>query len=177
MRPPERFETRRLVLRVPRRTDAQDIFDGYATDPEVPRYMTWRPHTSIDMTRAFLEECIAEWACEGSFNWAITMRDVDRCIGMVSLRISGPKAELGYALARDNWGQGIMSEAVQALVDWALDQPEIFRVWAVCDVENAASARVMEKVGMAREGILRRWMWHPNMGGEPRDCLCYSKVK
>jgi [ribosomal protein S5]-alanine N-acetyltransferase len=50
-------------------------------------------------------------------------------------------------------------------------------VWAVCDVENAASARVLEKAGMRREGVLRRWAMHPNMGEEPRDSFCYAKVK
>ncbi len=62
MRPPQRFETQRLVLRVPQMSDAQAIFDGYATDPAVTRYMTWRPHESIDQTRAFLEATIAEWS-------------------------------------------------------------------------------------------------------------------
>jgi hypothetical protein len=53
----------------------------------------------------------------------------------------------------------------------------IFRVWALCDVDNLASARVMEKVGMQREGILRRWILHPNLSDEPRDVYCYSVVK
>jgi RimJ/RimL family protein N-acetyltransferase len=50
-------------------------------------------------------------------------------------------------------------------------------VWATCDVENLASARVLERVGMTREGVLRRWTVYPNLGDTPRDCLCYSIVK
>jgi RimJ/RimL family protein N-acetyltransferase len=61
--------------------------------------------------------------------------------------------------------------------DWVLAQPEIHRVWAVCDVDNLASARVMEKSGMEREGRLRRWAVHPNLSGGPRDFWCYSRVK
>jgi RimJ/RimL family protein N-acetyltransferase len=70
-----------------------------------------------------------------------------------------------------------MTEAATSIVDWAIAQPQIFRVWAFCDVENAASARVLEKLGMKYEGILRRWLAHTNISADPRDCLCYAKVK
>ena len=63
------------------------------------------------------------------------------------------------------------------MVRWSLAQPELFRVWATCDVENAASAGVLERAGMQREGILRRWTVHPSLGDEPRDCFCYAVVK
>ena len=70
-----------------------------------------------------------------------------------------------------------MTEALTSVVTWALAQPEIFRVWATCDVDNVASARLLERVGMEREGVLRRWLVHPNLGETPRDALCYSIVK
>jgi RimJ/RimL family protein N-acetyltransferase len=70
-----------------------------------------------------------------------------------------------------------MTEAARAVVDWALGQPGIYRVWAVCDVENAASTRVLEKVGMQREGVLRRWIIHPGVDAVPRDCYCYAIIK
>ena len=67
-----------------------------------------------------------------------------------------------------------MTEAARVIVDWVLKQEGIYRVWAFCDVENLASARVLEKVGMQKEGVLRRWMIHPNVSDEPRDCYCYA---
>ena len=70
-----------------------------------------------------------------------------------------------------------MTEAAQALVELALSQRETYRVWAVCDVENANSAKVLEWVGMRREGILRRWIIHPNIDAVPRDCCCYAIAK
>ncbi len=70
-----------------------------------------------------------------------------------------------------------MTEAVRAVIAWVFAQPGIYRVWAVCDVENLASARVLEKAGMHLEGILRRWLIHSNVSVEPRDCFCYSIVK
>jgi len=72
---------------------------------------------------------------------------------------------------------GYMTEAVAGIIDWALKQESVYRVWAVCDVENLASAQVLEKAGMQREGILRRWTMHPNRSDEPRDCYCCAITK
>ena len=80
-------------------------------------------------------------------------------------------------LARPQWGHSIMTEAARCVVDWALSQAEIYRVGTVCDVDNAGSARVLEKVGLNREGILKRYIMHLNISDEPRDCYCYAAVK
>ena len=77
----------------------------------------------------------------------------------------------------DMWPYNAKSGKVAQGVNWALAQPEIFRAWAFCDVENPASARVMEKAGLVREGILRRWHVAPTIGPEPRDCVVCAKVK
>ena len=98
-------------------------------------------------------------------------------LGAAALRLEGHRASLGFVLGREHWGKGIMPEALTPVVAWALSQGEIHRVWAVCDVDNPASARVLEKLGMRREGVLRRWMVHSNVSDVPRDCLCYSIVK
>ena len=66
-----------------------------------------------------------------------------------------------------------MTEALTAVTVWALSQPSVFRIGAVCDVDNIGSARVLEKSGFVREGLLRRWLVHPNISDEPRDCYSY----
>jgi RimJ/RimL family protein N-acetyltransferase len=63
------------------------------------------------------------------------------------------------------------------VVDFAFSLPGMWRVWGVCDVENAGSARVMEKAGLSFEGVLRRHTIHPNVGTEPRDMRCYAKTR
>lgn len=68
-------------------------------------------------------------------------------------------------------------EALTFLVDWSLSRPDIYRAWAFCDVANPASARVMEKAGLVREGLLHRWHVAPSLGPEPRDCLVYAKAR
>jgi len=177
MTAPRIIETPRLRLMPPMPEDAEEIFSSYAQDPEVTKYLVWSPHQSIENTRDFLFRCMGVWALETAFPWVIRRKGDERLLGMIEIRMDGYRADLGYVLARPYWGQGIMTEAVRAVVNWALSQEEICRVWAVCDVDNKASARVLEKVGMEREGILRRWSIHPNISESPRDCLCYAKVK
>ena len=101
----------------------------------------------------------------------------DSAIGLFEIRLEDFKAELGYGLGKAFWGKGYTTEAARTVVDWALAQPSIYRVWAVCDVDNIGSRRVMEKIGMQREGILRREIIHPNISAEPRDCYLYSIIK
>ncbi len=170
-------ETSRLRLRSPSMDDASAIFTLYAQDPEVTKYLVWRPHQSIETTRDFLRRCAAVREHGTVFPWVITRKEDDQLLGMVELRVDGYRAELGYVLARPFWGQGFATEAVRGLVALALAQATIYRVWAVCDTENHASTRVLEKAGMQREGVLRRWSIHPNVSDQPRDCFCYAKVK
>jgi RimJ/RimL family protein N-acetyltransferase len=176
-KPPETFTTTRLLLRPPRMSDAPAIFSKYAQDLEATRYLVWRPSKNIQETEEFLKRYVAGWGIDSDFPWAITLKENGELIGMTGLRINWFKADLGYVLGRPWWGHGYATEAVRPIVDWALSQPSIYRVWAMCDVDNLASARVLEKVGMSREGVLRRSQMHPNVSDEPRDSYCYAIVK
>lgn len=177
LRPPTAIETERLILRPPGLHDAPVIFERYAQDHDVTRYLAWRPAASIDDTVVFLRRCQRVWESGEAFPYAMILAGDDKPIGMIELRPRGHRVELGYVLARPYWNQGYTTEAARAVVDWALAQPGVFRVWAVCDVENAASTRVLEKAGMQREGVLRRWLIHPNVSDTPRDCWCLSIAK
>lgn len=177
MKPPTLIETPRLRLRLPEIADAQAIFEQYAQDTEVTRYLIWQPHQSMEETIQFLKRELAAWQEGTSFSWVITRKPDNQLLGMIAFRIEGYKANLGYVLAKAYWGQGYATEAAQSLVNLAMAEPEIYRVWAVCDAENYASARVLEKVGMSFEGVLRRWIMHPNLSAEPRDCRCYAVAK
>ena len=96
---------------------------------------------------------------------------------MLEVRPDRFKAGMGYVLARAHWGQGFMPEAAGEIVRMILSDPSMFRVESFCDIENAASARVLEKVGMLREGVMRRYIIHPTLSHEPRDCYLYAIVK
>lgn len=174
---PERLETERLILRLITRGDAQSIFAGYAQDPEVVRYLTWRPHRSFADTEAYIARCLAAPA-DLARTYALVGRAEGRLLGAFDLRRLEPhRIDCGYVLARPLWRRGLMTEALAAAARWAISEPDIWRIGAVCDTENLASARVMEKAGLAREGILRRWLIHPNVGLEPRDCFSYALTR
>jgi ribosomal-protein-alanine N-acetyltransferase len=173
--PQQIITTSRLILRPPELADAEAIFHGYAQDPAVTRYLIWRPHRSLAETEEFLQGAIADWSNGTQLQWVITRATDGAVIGMLAARLEGShRVSVGYVLARPEWGKGYVPEAVQAVIDVLWTRLEIFRIWAVCDVDNPASARVMEKVGMQREGILRRYIVHPNVSDEPRDVYCYA---
>jgi len=177
IQPPNEFETQQLHLRVPQVEDADAIFEEYAADPDVTRYMTWVPHESSDSVAAFLEALLQRHSEGTEFSWAIETPGQPRAIGMISVRVKGHKADIGYVLAKGHWNQGYMTEAISAISEWLLSQESIYRVWAVCDTENPGSARALEKSGFEREGTLRRWIIHPNFPNGPRDCYMYGKAR
>jgi ribosomal-protein-alanine N-acetyltransferase len=174
--PPESLTTTRLFLRKPRPEDAPLIFTAYAQDSEVTRYLTFRPHRDVKEAHAAIERFIEAWRSGKSYCWLMFRRDSNELVGAISAR-QDQGVNLGYLLARPFWGQGFMSEALEAIVEWALRNPVVFRVWAVCDLENEASARLLERNGFHQEGVLRRWSLHPNVSDIPRDCYCYARTR
>lgn len=176
-RPPDVIDTQRLSLRRPTLSDAAAIFESYAADPEVTRFLLWTPHESVDVTRRFIARCEHAWFERTAYRWVLETRTDRQLLGMLSLCWGEHAAQIGSVLARNAWGQGYVAEALEPIVDWALAQASLFRVWAVCDVDDPRSARVLEKLGMQREGYLRKWQLSPNVSPVPRDCYCYARVK
>lgn len=180
-RPSERFETTRLTARTPTAADASAVFAAYASDPEATRFLAWPTYVSVEPLADYLRGRAETWNAgdlgDGHFMWLLSRRGEDTPIGSIGAMLEGSKVMFGYVLSRAHWGQGFATEALRHLVDWATNQPELQRAWAYCAVENAASARVMEKAGLRREGLLRRWQAFPNLGPELHDCVFYAKVK
>jgi ribosomal-protein-alanine N-acetyltransferase len=174
---PDTVDTLRLHLRRPVPADAQRIFQTYAQDVEVTRYLVWVPHSSVETTNKFIAFCQDRWTNSVAYPYVITRKEDAGLLGMIEVRPNGHRADFGYVLARSCWGDGLMPEAIAATVKITLGHPTIYRMEATCDVENKASARALEKSGFSREGILRRYIIHPNMSSEPRDCLLYAITK
>ena len=125
----------------------------------------------------FLSALLSRAESAEEFSWVLTVHGSDRAIGMLGARSAGSRVDLGYVVGRRHWGKGYMTEAVSGLVERMLALPEIYRVGAVCDVENVASARILEKSGFEKEGLLRRWLTLPNRSSEPRDCFVYGRTR
>jgi RimJ/RimL family protein N-acetyltransferase len=174
--PPDTFELARLRLRRPKESDADALF-MIGSDPEVARYADWPLNTEKGPALDRLRKRAELWDSGVEYYWVMTLPYDDRAIGAVSTRVTQHAADVGYLLDRREWGHGYATEAARAIVAWAFSVPSIRRVWATCDTENLASARVLEKVGLEREGTLRRAIVRPNLSNEPRDAFVYARVR
>jgi RimJ/RimL family protein N-acetyltransferase len=173
---PESLPTPRLVLRKPSGDDAPLLFASYAQDSQVTRYLMWRPHQTLSESKAIIEHFLQKWSEGSEFCWFLFTRSENELIGSIAARMQQHEIDLGYALARKYWRRGLMVEAIDTVTNWAFAQYSISRVRAVCDIENHASARVLEKAGFSREAVLERWAVHPNISELPRDCYLYVKT-
>ena len=177
MKPPELILTERLILRKPRMEDAPAVFAGWVQDSDVTYFLTWLPHQNIGQTQSILRNAITAWDGDLRFPYMITLKENGAVIGMIDPRIEGPKVGIGYVMNRVYQGKGHMTESIRAIIDWAFGQPSIYRVYATTDVENFASQRVLEKAGMQREGLLQKYIVHPNISDVPRDSYMYAIVR
>ncbi len=177
MKAPERIETARLVLWRPAASDAQAIFDRYASDPDVTRYVGWPRHRSVDDTRGFIQFAEAEWQRAPAGVYLISSRATGALLGSTGLGFETPfRASTGYVLAKDAWGHGYATEALRAMVDLARELG-VARLYAICHPDHRASIRVLEKGGFTREGIQRRHSEFPNLApGVPADVACYAAI-
>ena len=146
------MRTERLLLRPFRLTDVDDVY-AYASDPQWGRFLP----VPDPYLRKHAEEFVARTVIEpyDMPTFAITLED--SVIGGINVRVDVAKktAEMGYSISRMHWGKGLMVEAATAVIDWAFSEFELFKVGARADLENRQSWRVMEKLGMTREGVLR----------------------
>jgi RimJ/RimL family protein N-acetyltransferase len=170
------LETPRLRFRRPLPTDAPAVFD-YAGDPEVVRYMDWPRSKCVETIAEYLEASGPSWKSGEEWFWVVTLLDPDSAIGGAALRVRGHTADFGYVLGRRYWSRGFGTEISSALVALAMSVPGVSKVWATCDAENLASARVLEKSGLTLEGVLRSFAVRPNISEHPRDALIYSRVR
>jgi RimJ/RimL family protein N-acetyltransferase len=143
----------------------------------VTRFLLWRPHTSISDSDAHIEQSLVKWESGSAYTWFLFSRATDELIGSIAARPNGNEVELGYVLAKKFWGRGLMLEAILAIVDWAFSRPTVTTVLALCDVDNVASARLLEKAGFRLEQRRDRWSIHPNISDLPRDCYAYVKTR
>jgi ribosomal-protein-alanine N-acetyltransferase len=173
----ERIETARLILRRPRREDADAIFARYAGDVEVTRQLGWPRHEAIDASRGFVDFSDADWQRWPAGPYLVESRESGTLLGATGLGFeTAYRASTGYVFAKDAWGHGYATEALGAIVGVAREAG-VVRLYALCHAEHSASARVMEKCGFACEGVLRRYAEFPNLGASgPCDVLCYARI-
>ncbi|HEY4243960.1 MAG TPA: GNAT family protein [Kofleriaceae bacterium] len=170
------LETARLVLRELRETDAAAIADG-AGDKRVARYLVAVPSPyPVALARRWVRGRVDWWERERGMTLALTKRGSEQLLGTVSLRryARDRRAELGYWLAARAWGNGYATEAARALIDFGFRELELARIYAHVLDGNDASMRVLEKLGMLREGVRRQ---HVRKGTRLCDVVLYGLLR
>jgi len=170
------LETERLILRTLRESDAADVF-AYASHPEVSRYVTWESHQTLEDSVAFIDWTAKRLAEDEAGDWGLEDKKTGKIIGSIGfahLDEANCRGEIGYALALDKRGQGLVPEALRRLIAFAFTEMKLNRLEAVHFVENEASGRVMQKAGMRYEGLLRQRML---VKGVYRDVRQYAILR
>ena len=153
-----KIETDRLILRRFKIEDADVMYRNWASDDEVTKYLTWPTHANVNVTRMVLEDWIQKYNNPDFYNWAIELKQIGELIGNLSVVKHEEKtgsATIGWCMGKRWWGQRIMPEAARAVLQFLFEEVGFNRIAAQHDKENAKSGRVMQKIGMIREGTLR----------------------
>ena len=152
------IETTRLILRRAQMEDAEPMFRNWASDPEVTKYLTWPTYNRVETAYPVLENWIKQYVKPDYYHWMIVMKDLGEPIGSISSvhqRDDIGEIEIGYCIGRKWWHQGIMTEALLAVMNYLFDEIGINRIEAKHDPRNPRSGAVMRKCGMQYEGTSR----------------------
>ena len=174
----KKIYTNRLLLRKFNVFDAEEVFKNWSNDEEVTKYLTWNPHTNLNVTKDLLDSWVLNYKIPSTYNWGIELRDTFNIIGNVGVINFNEKnlsCEIGYCLSRKYWGKGIMSEALEEVINYLFSKVNFNRIEAKHHVDNIASGKVMLKCKMKYEGTLREFRRGKNK--EFVDLAVYSILK
>lgn len=172
------IETDRLLLRPFRVEDAGEMYQNWASDEEVTKFLTWPTHKDPELTKKLLEDWVAQYENPENYQWAITLKstgDVCGSFGLMNIDNHNESCEAGYCIGKKWWNQGLMTEALQAVIRFAFTEVGFARFAARHDIHNAASGCVMKKCGMQYEGTLRKVL--KNSKGVLVDCRYYAILR
>jgi ribosomal-protein-alanine N-acetyltransferase len=170
------LETERLLLRKFTLDDAEDVFD-YASEPDVSRFVPWEAHQSIDDSYNFIDYVLKQYEAGKLAPWAIVFKRNGKVIGTIDFVAWFPhhfRAEIGFILSKEYWGQGLIVEAAAKVIQFGFERMELNKIEASCMVENIQSQRVLQKLGMRFEGISRQKYF---IKGKFWDMVNYSLLK
>ena len=170
----KRIETERLILREWSFSDEQDLFE-YAKNPNIGPRAGWKPMDNINEAREIIKMFI-----NGGDVWAIELKSNNKVIGSIGLHKDKQRPfhfvkMLGYVLSEDYWGQGIVPEGVNAVLDYAFNHLYLELTTVAHFPFNHQSKRVIEKCGFKYEGTLRKA--YMDYKGTCHDELIYSMTR
>ncbi len=171
------LETERLLFRKIELDDVDDLFEIFS-DPDITQATTWETNKMKEETLNKFIKVITERHKQGqSVDWAIVPKESDKVIGncaFIGWSNKHSKAEIGYVLNKDYWGQGFATEALNELIRFGFDVIRLNRIEGGCDIDNIGSEKVILKVGMKFEGTLRK---NEFIKGEFRDTKIFAMLQ
>jgi len=153
------IETKRLLLRRFQLEDAEAFYQNVTSDSKVNKFLTWSLHKSVEETRELLTGWVERYENPERYCWAIVLKENDQLIGTIAaptIKNRTETAEVTYCIGSAWWGRGIVTEALKEVIRYLFEEILVNRIEAGYDIKNPASGRVLEKVGMQKEGILRK---------------------
>lgn len=172
------LKTERLILRKFTKEDIEEMHNNWATDEEMHKYVNWRPRRNIEETTNLIENWISEYK-QGSYNWIVELKDTHELIGNIAIREINKKhnnCTVGYNYSSKYWNQGYGTEALRRVIEYLLNDCEFYLVASAHNSNNPSSGRIMQKVGMKQDAILRKRRYDPNTNTY-NDLVWYSITK
>ncbi|MBQ7834455.1 MAG: GNAT family N-acetyltransferase [Ruminiclostridium sp.] len=174
----QKIETNRLILRRFVHADYLPMYNNWASDSEVSKFLTWPTHANAEVSRGVVADWVNSYKNADYYQWAIAFKnESDNPFGSISVVFTDENVltfEVGYCIGKRYWRNGITSEALSAVIDFLFTNTDVNRIEAVHDVNNPNSGKVMKKCGMSYEGMHRQ-------GGRNNTGLCdinyYSILK
>ena len=170
------LETERLILRKFTIEDAEGMFNNWATDSLVNKFLAWPLHKSVDETKEVISKWISNYE-NGSYNWIVEMKDTHEVIGSIceeGKSIKNNPISLGYCYGSKYWNKGYASEVLRRVIEYLLLEQDFYLVEANHRSSNPASGRVMQKAGMKYDGTLRERKINKD---ETRSDVIYYSIK
>lgn len=158
------IHTPRLEIRKLRLSDSVDIYT-YSKDERVAQHVLWTTHKNIEQSANYIRYLLAQYRTGLPASMGIKYKESGKIIGTIGfmkIDIDHSSAEIGYSLKYDMWNKGIMTEALIAMLKFGFFQLGLNRIEAFCELDNPASARILEKVGMSFEGVVRQKFYNKN---------------
>jgi ribosomal-protein-alanine N-acetyltransferase len=153
------LETKHLILRKFTTGDAESMYKNWANDNDVTKFLTWKPHETIEITKNILENWMSNYGKDNFYLWAIVLREINEPIGSVSVVKQDDEirmVHIGYCIGKKWWHKGITSEALKIIIKYFFEKIGVNRVESRHDPNNPNSGKVMAKCGMKYEGTMRQ---------------------
>ena len=153
------LETERLILRRFKIDDAENMYNNWASNDNVTKFLTWKSHSSVDETKYVLNMWIESYNSPDSYQWCIELKENSQpigSIGIVKMNEETSDAVIGYCISEDYWRKGITTEALKRVMKYLFEDIGFNRITSYHDSNNPNSGKVMAKSGLKYEGTYRK---------------------